>query len=426
MSVAAAALRAPDPETLARRRLLAAAPRLASFDPADYRRLNGDLAEVEPYDHFARFGAWEGRVCVTPERLTARLARATALAPRMRWTDDALADGFRLAAETRVAIHLPRDASAAATAMAQTAAARLADVGAGVRTVEHLPDPTAGGEVALLLDPVRLFGGHGAPTGQALERLGRSVVSMAEAVGEPGFDAALPYALAARGAVCREGSAYALLAHAGQRAAWLAAAPGDSAAALAPPDHPLIAGLSRAARTAPPGLPLAERPIDLAALEDATPARTSAWERMADGMADAELALVVRRPADVAAHLPHEAAMRAFVYARSKLVLHLHAGAPAPPRDTVLAEAADAGAALVCEPSPAHLLLRPGVAFLESSARRMPALAQRLCREPQGLEEAAAAARALRRGLAYAFEPDRTALALVRLLAQPGPERASP
>ena len=321
-----------------------------------------------------------------------------------------------------MALHLPRDAAPATAALARRLADLLSDVGAGVRTVQGPPTRLARGDAALLLlDAPALFGGE-RPQGEALEALTGAVVVVTDAVGSPGFAAALPYALAARAAACREGSAYALLSHAGRPAAFVGFPPRDLAEAQAPPDHPLIAGLSRAARAAPPGLPLAERPIDLAALEDATPARTSAWERMADGFADSGLALAVRRPAGAGAHLPHEAAMRAFVYARSKLVLHLHADAPAPPADAVLAEAADAGAALLCEPSPAHFVLRAEAAVFEVSARRAPALATRLAGEPQELETAAARARALRAGLARAFEPDRTALALVRLLAAPQPE----
>ncbi len=421
------AAQAADPETRVRRRLLAAAPLLAGFDPDDYRGLNADLAEVDPWEHFVDFGAWEGRAATTPERLTARLARAAALAPRPdpSWSQADLADGFRLAADLQAAIHLPRAASAQTRALAERLSDLLADVGAGVRVLEGPPSGAGGAEARLVLDPVGLFGG-GRPQGEALEALEVSVVAFTDAAGDAGFAATLPYALAARGVACREGSAYALIAHAGRPAVWLGAPPRDPAAAAAPPDHPLIAGLSRVARAAPSGLPLAERPIDLAALEDATFARTSAWERMADGLADSDLALVVRRPADADAHLPHEAAARAFVYARSKLVLHLHAAAPAAPRDAVLAETADAGAALVCEPSPAHLLARPGVALRETSARRAPALARHLAADPQGLAEAAACAQALRATLARAFAPDRTALALVRLLASAPPERSRP
>ncbi|MBE7220005.1 MAG: hypothetical protein INR64_16165, partial [Caulobacteraceae bacterium] len=225
-------------------------------------------------------------------------------------------------------------------------------------------------------------------------------------------------ALAAGGAACREAEACAALAHAGLPAAWIGRPPRDPAEAGAPPDHPLVAGLSRAVRAAPPGLPWRERPIALAALEDATDARSQAWSRMAEAMAP--VALVLRRPAGPEAHLPHEAELRRWIYARSQVVLHLHAATPRAVGAEAAAEAADARAVLLAEPSPPHPWLRAGAHYAESSARRMPARLAELAADPEGSVRMASALADAQR---LAFEPERLGLELV--LALLGPERAA-
>ena len=409
---------APTPEVVLRRRLLARAPRLAAFDPADYLALNPDLANADAFDHFARFGAWEPRSYVTAERLTARLAVASVLSPPA--VDEAgLAGGYRLASGLSAAIWLPPAGALAEPARARGWAERMAGllegVGAQARVVQapFTPDALHAGERLVMVEPAALFA-HARPVEAAAEALAQAVVLVAETPQAAAFGEALPYALAARGALCLEASACAAFAHAGLPAAWLGAPPRELAEAAVPPDHPLIAGLSRAVRQAPPGLPWTERPIDVAALEDATGPRTAAWERMADGMAD--FITVVRRPADAGAHLAHEAQMRRFVYARARFVLHLHAGSPCAPDAQAVAEAADAGAALLTEPSPAHPMLAPGVHLFAASARRLPERVEDLL-SPARAGEAAAAAARLRTALARQFDPERMGLELVRVLA---------
>ena len=89
------------------RRVMARARRIGCFDVDDYIALHSDLAAIEPYEHFANFGVWEGRRGVAPERLLGRLARTAAevaidAAGKASWEQ-----GYRRSLDSRPTIVLP-------------------------------------------------------------------------------------------------------------------------------------------------------------------------------------------------------------------------------------------------------------------------------------------------------------------------------
>lgn len=388
-------------------------PRLACFDAADYLALHTDLAAIDPYRHFSEHGVWEGRSCITPERLTAKLSRATALATLPALDVDVLERAYRAALSTSAIIHLPAKPSAPERRIAERLTAALVAVGVDVPIHEGAPAPGTVG--AIIIHPERQFTGE--RDGLDLGCLSTALVVVSGSPDQADFRERLPYLLGAAGVLAMESETYVLCQDAGIPVVWLGALPDAAPELRQPTNHPLYYGLGRAVRAASVPHAWRDRPIDVLAIEAASPARAAAWARMAEGLTRCKC-VVYQPPADEAVNGEEEGVLRRYLYARSKIVLHLHASAPSALSSALVAEVAAAGAVIVSEPASPHLLLKPERHYFEASARRMPTLIDRLMSEEEGTERVAAAIGASQRALAEVFDLEVIGLAMVDLLSQ--------
>jgi hypothetical protein len=387
------------------------APLLACFNVEDYQTFNPDLASVEPLNHFAAFGIWEGRKCVAPERLTATLARmATRHVPKGLTAED-MRRGYRGALWTTPSIHLPTDASAAERAFAEHLAAALDAVNLGVKLREGPPDH--GDKDAVVINPARLFNGRRDDADVML--YSTCVMAVLDAPSTPEFSKQLPYVLAGAGLVAAEPETYTLFHEARIPSLWTGVTRVDAPVGEAPANHPLVGGLRRTIRHSPATLPWIERPIDVLAIEPVSPARSNSWARMAEGMS--RFSTTVYQPISGAVADEDEVALRRYLYARSKIVLHLHEDEPTALPTFLFGEVTAGGGLILSEPCRPHLTLKPERHYFESSARRMPGVVQALRDSSAGSARATAAVAAAR-SAAAAFDLEEIGLALVNLIVE--------
>ncbi len=393
------------------RRIEALLPRLAYFDAEDYLAMHPDLAGLDPYRHFSEHGVWEQRRCITPEHLSGQLSRATALAESLPLSVEAMERAYCAATSARGIIYCPARPSDQERRIAERLSAVFDAAGLDVPIKEGAPRSSARG--AIIVGPERLFSGARKEADLALYSAALMVIS--DSPDSATFGEQLPYLLAGAGVIAVESETYALCQDAAIPALWLGTLTDGAPKDRHPTDHPLYLGLSRAVRASAPFSPWAERPIDVLAIESASPSRANAWGRMSDGMT--RFKSVVYQPPVAEALNEDEAVLRRYLYARSKIVLHLHEAAPSALSSALIEEAAAAQALILSEPARPHLLIKQDRHYFESSARRMPAVLERLIREEGGAEIAAAATDASRRALASAFDPESMGLALINLLA---------
>ncbi len=387
-------------------------PRLACFDALDYLALHADLAASDPYWHFAEHGIWEKRRCITPERLTAKLSRATALAAWPTLTAQGMELAYQAAICTTGVIHLPSQPSDSDLHTAERLAAIFYEIGLDVPIRRGAPESAAVG--AIIISPERQFTGDRG--GVDLELLRRALVVVGVSPDTAAFGEQLPYILGAAGVLAIESETYVLCQEAEIPAVWLGAIADGAPDEGQPAAHPLYFGLARTVRDAVVPLDWADRPIDVLAIEAGAPARAAAWARMSDGMA--RFNTVVYQPPSDGAVEEEEGALRRYLYARSKIILHLHAETPKALSSLLIQEAATAGAVVLSEPAGPHLLMKPGRHYFESSARRMPALVDQIINQKGGPQRAVAVRDASRSALACVFDPDCIGLALINLLTE--------
>jgi hypothetical protein len=395
-------------------RLQALLPRLACFDANDYLDMHPDLAGIDPFRHFAEHGLWEKRRCITPERLTAKLARATVVTPPVRLGLAAMKRAYSAAMSVTAVLYIPAKPSDLERRIAERLARLLYAVGLDVPIRKGKPKPGAASTAgAIIVGPERLFDGAWDETDRAF--LSTALVVASVTPEQPVFGGQLLYLLGAAGVLAVESETYVLCQDAGIPAVYLGALSDEAPEDLESISHPLFFGLSRAVRAAAPQLPWADRPIDVLSIEPGSLARTAAWARLAEGLTCFN-SVVYQPPADVALD-DVEIGLRRYLYTRSKIVLHLHEDASSALSSSLVEEAAWAGAVVLTEPARPHLLLKPEQNYFESSARRMPALIERLLGEADAAAQASAAIATSRRILASAFDPETVGLALINLLS---------
>ncbi len=326
----------------------------------------------------------------------------------------AMEHGYFAALDAEPAIHLPANVRPVEREIADRLVCALDAVGVAAFLRTGAPPPDAVGTIVIA--PDRVFPGAG--NGADLKPYAGSFMVAKDAPHDEAFRRQLPYVLKAAGVIAIDASTYALLDEAGVATVWLAGAFLQSRADCGAPDHPLIEGLGRTIRGAPGHLPWSERPIDVLSIEPRSPLRVSAWARMADAMSRFRT-IVYEAPGDDLSD-GREEALRRYLYARSKVVLHLHAETPAPISDRMIQETTAEGAVLLSEPSPPHLMLRPDRHYFEASARRMPDLVETLIRSDAGQARALSAINATRRRLASVSDLEAQGLALVNLLTGAG------
>ena len=394
------------------RRVMARARRIGCFDVDDYIALHSDLAAIEPYEHFANFGVWEGRRGVAPERLLGRLARTAAevaidAAGKASWEQ-----GYRRSLDSRPTIVLPDLPDRRDLATTRALQAALEHVG--------VPSPAGPGgwrdrgATPVIVQPAQTLFRNGRHEGD-FHTLAASVIVAHAAPDDAGFPAELPFMLGAAGVIATSAETAALLRQAGVPSAWFRAPVAADEIEPAPTAHPLYAGLGRLIQGSAPRAPWRDRPIDVLAIQPMTGARRRAWEYLAEPL-QAFRTIFYPAPHD-ASDLAAETALRRYLLDRSKIVLNLHAadGGALP---TMLAEeAAIAGAALVSEPSRPHPFMRHSAHYFEAGPRRMGALADELLNTSQGRETAQKAVRRNRALWIAQTDPEIDGLALVNLLA---------
>lgn len=382
------------------------APKLAIFDADDYRSLNPDLRDVEPFQHFAEYGIWERRLTISAERRTANLARAISQIVVEHQGPCEIERAYRGVRLLSPSIHLASSASDDEYLLCDRLVSALDAVGLSCSIREGPPNRKD--EAALVISPAKVF--ESDIRQATILRLKQCLSVVLSSPSTTSFMEELPFLLASGGVVAVEAEAYALIRTLGINAVWSGFPPLEVDASTAPA-YPLSDGLSPVMRNAPQHLPWRDRPIDVVTLEAASVARSLAWTRMSGGLASFITVMQTSPPG-----FPIPQAMRSFLYARSKVVLHLHEDSPASIPSVLAAEVAGSGAVLVSEPSPSNLLLSSGMHFFDASARRIPTLLHSLFKTDEGASAAQKSTVALHNTLSSAFDPVAVGLAITSVL----------
>ena len=355
-------------------RALARSRDLAVFDPDHYRAANGDLSEVDPLQHFALHGVWEGRTTMTPERRLARLAELCASArPPRRLERAIVAHALRSAPELTVRLRLPDAPSSRTAEAAEALGQALREVGAQVQTSEA----RAPSMLDVFVDPLRTPVDIAADPA-LMQKITRGVVLLSSAPSVPEFSDHLPCALMSAGVIALAPETHALFAAAGLPALWLAPPAPEPPASPPRGWEPVLAGLG------PPPTGWGDRAFDIAACGELSERRLPSWFKLAEPVARRRAFVHMPRPRPNLKR-PSDIELRRYVFARSRIALHLQRGAPAAPDWRTLCGAAlGAGAVLVSEPGLRHPRLDPALHYFEAPPRRMPALIDWLLDTPEG------------------------------------------
>ena len=359
-------------------RVLSRSRTLAVFDAEHYGAANADLREVDPLEHFARHGLWERRPTITPERRLAGLAELCALSrapprPSVAVTAFALRGALGLA----VRLRLPQAASSRTMEAAEQLAKALREVGAQVQTSKV----GAASTLDVFVDPLRTPVDPAADPA-LMQEIARGVVLLSGPPSAPAFPEHLPHALLSAGVMAFSPETHALLAATGVPALWLAPPPPE------PPADPPAGWEAVLQGLGPPPLHWADRPFDIAAFGALSERRIPSWFVLAEPVARRRAFVHIPRPRpDLEPQSDIE--LRRYVFARSRIALHLQRDGPAVPDWRTLCDAAlRAGALLVSEPGLPHPRLDPELHYFEEAPRRMPALIDWLLDTPEGRYEA--------------------------------------
>lgn len=405
-----------------RRQAVARLRRLPGFSSAEYRALNPDLGRLvaNPAAHALFHGACTGRRLFRPERLARVLGdlRPPALGPA---PEDELA-ALRARAP-RVAVYASSHGNVFMQEIADDLAADLAAAGIAVARHDETAPPRPAG-LGIFVAPHEFFV---LGRGRAWIRedvIARAVMLNTEQVQTRWFAQALPFLLAARGAIDLNAQMSALLAEAGLPSLHLTMAPPAAGACLAAGDraHPLFRVLPEAARSDPdPATPLAERALDVAYFGAATPRRDAFFARHAGFFAAHECFLYCRPqghgPIRAAAADGALARLARHVGGHVRITLNLH-------RDAfgyfewhrIVRLGMSMGSVVVSEPSLPHPAFRPGTHYFEAPARQIPELIAWLLHDADGRVAASRVQAQARHLLAEEFSPPRTAARVLAFL----------
>lgn len=405
------------------RRVKARLRRLPLFCPAQYREINPDIGLWDPIDHYAERGLAEGRIVARQEAVWACMGRVSRHAPR----PEALPEPDEAAA-------LLARAQGLFVSVLVSHAASAASVALGERIVEALTLLNARPELRRWVDGswippgIRIFV---APAEFRIAEAGQhgpdSSLLMASFVADGGtalsgeVSARLGPLLLAQGVIGSDPGLTALAAGAGiPHLLWLPSEPTPEEGEV--PQHPLVAGLSRQARRPLPRHDLwANRPIDLVFAGEESLSRGEFLGRNADLLSELECAIVYRRGLWT---LPGEEvldpAAAAHLGRRAKIVLNLHRDEIGflDPHASILHGIA-CGALVLSLPCLPHPVLRPGIDYLEDSAKRLPKLIRWLLHTPEGQIRAERVRQEARVRLGRCGSKRRMGLALLRLLLSP-------
>ena len=395
------------------------------FHPDDYNSMHPDVkaAGVDPYFHAVCAGSFECRELFRRERIAGILGEAlqpTALS-QMEHVK------FSLSTDQVPPIGV-YTSSQGNVYMKEIAAALIADLRSqSVRVEAHneLSSIQERSPICIFVAPHEFF-----TIGRGKEWVRDDVVSTSfmyttEQIQTPWFGRALPFALMARGVIdiCFQTASIFREAH----IPTLHLEPGVGGLVLslskADQKHPLYRVLPEAARTLPNvKKPLTCRPIDISFFGFESPRRHTFFARHASSLADYETFLYCRRQIGAPIKEDEGALTRiaAHVSAHSKITLNVH-------REEfgyfewhrIVRLGLATGSAVVSEPCLPNPHFKPGVHYLEESARQIPNLLAWLLRSTEGQQKAEEVRTAANKLIMTEFDSTRTSAKLLNFLLRP-------
>ena len=366
----------------------AAVDRLRAFEgfaSRDYKRFSPDLALVEPYDHFVRYGGAEGRRIARPEHFARLLGLASALDPEMspnREIPPAAADRRveALKSDIRIGIYVSSLGNSFMREIAEDLQHDFRSQGFGVDLFDEGASIEDRPSFCVFVAPHEFFW-----LGRGSEWRRESVVSTGfmfntEQIQTPWFARALPFLLHSPGVFDIFHQNSALLERAAIPSLHVLPGSRNRPADLKPSDyrHPLYRVLPTAAlEPADPTAPFAERQVDVSFFGSQSHRRERFFARNAGFFSKYESFLYCRQsnkgPLGRDVNSEPLTRLAGHVAGHSKITLNIH-------RDEfgyfewhrMVRLGMCAGSVVVSDPCLPHPIFKAGEHYLEENIRHLP------------------------------------------------------
>ena len=369
------------------------------FDDEDYLALHADVraSGMDPKTHFITHGVFEQRALAKPETIIARLSAYSADLGGTSFAVPQLTEAelARLRSqEIGVFVH-----SRGNFFMREIAELLLADLQAlslPATLRDERFNPAACPPISIFVAPHEFFAQEEGTAWTNRKLVARSLLYPTEQFGTSWGTFALPYLLTCRGILESNPQNWRVFCATGVPSLFYfpGFAESENGAAEEPPNHPLLAGLPKAARAFDPAAASwKDRPLDILFIGAESPLREAFFAEHAAFFAARPHCLYYVRLGEKPFAAENDddprPALNRYLARRAKIILNLHQS-PVPYFEwhRIVVQGMWNGAVVVSDKCLPHPIFRPGEHYFESNAESIPELMRWILDTPEGRREA--------------------------------------